>query len=188
MLVLPISESMNVVRDYFWLHKSSCCFMIFTFVFFRTWSLKIKLFWILVFPAFLVWCPLAVIAVCLWHLVSSELNFYHWNTNSSSGPHSRTVHAAAFVHCLSLTPSSVRGQLPAEGQISLTGTVSLTCRSIVLFSYNSSFLEVFTALVILEFSLLKNVIVFFVNLFIYHFYISNESVIADTWLLQAWKK
>lgn len=59
----------------------------------------------------------------------SDMKFYHRNTleNNSSGPiielcllrqpHSRTAYPAALFRCLSLTPSSIRGRSPAEGQM-----------------------------------------------------------------------
>ena len=58
---------------------------------------------------------------------------------------SRTVYPAALIRCLSLTPSSIRGQSPAEGQMVSflpLGLSLLMCRSVAAFHFAAFSLEI----------------------------------------------
>lgn len=88
-----------------------------------------------------------------------------------------TVHPAALFRCLSWTPSSVRVQSPAEGQMVSFLPLGPSLSRVALFPPTACFLEVFRALVMLcEWN-------------IYYLYISNERVMDHrVWSLTCFGK
>lgn len=82
-----------------------------------------------------------------------QMKFHHYNTLQTtavgllqgftcySSLVAGTVHPAALFRCLSLTPSSVRGQSPAEGQMVSFLPLGLSLSRVALFPPTACFLE-----------------------------------------------
>lgn len=189
MLAEQLSKSRSLVHDHWWLPESSCCCVIVAFVLFsmRSW-IKAMLLWILaILSQWQIYVTRGAIPRRMSFSSGSrvpvshgqfQMKFYHYNTLQTtvvgllqgftcySGLIAGTVHPAALFRCLSLTPSSVRGQSPAEGQMVSFLPLGLSLSRVALFPPTACFLEVFTVLVMLEFNLCEwN---------IYYLYISNE--------------